>query len=359
MSSVPGTKNVNISLQAGYPELQVMVDREKAGSMGFSVYQVGATVEAAFKGKTATRLRDPVRGKEYDVVVRLAQPDRLDKGSLEKLPLASPMGQNVALSNVARVQKAFGPIDIIRKNQNRIVTVACNVAGRPLNAVTNDLAAKMKDMTVPPGFTITVGGSAKEMKESFVSLFYAAMLALLLVYMILAAQFESLLDPFIVMFSVPLGVLGVIWALFLAGMNLSVTAFLGIIMMIGIVVSNAILLVDCTNQLRKGGMELHQAVVTAGRTRFRPILMTSVVTILAMIPMALGLGESGEMMSPMAVSVIGGLAVSMVLTLVLVPTLYVIFEERFKREIVVEHPSRRATDPHPLRRKEDLATGMK
>ncbi len=331
MAATPGTKNVNVSLQAGYPELQVMVDREKAGSLGFSVYQIASTVEAAFKGKTATRFRDAVRGKEYNVVVRLAKQDRQDKASLDGLTMASPMGQNVALSNVARVQKAFGPIDIIRKNQNRIVTVSCYVAGRPLNAVTNDLTAKIKGLTVPAGFTLTIGGSAKDMKESFTSLLFAALLALLLVYMILAAQFESLLDPFIVMFSVPLGIMGVIWALFLAGMNLSVTAFLGIIMMIGIVVSNAILLVDCTNQLRQGGMELHQAVVTAGRTRFRPILMTSVVTILAMIPMALGMGESGEMMAPMATSVIGGLAVSMVLTLIFVPTLYVIFEERLRK----------------------------
>ncbi len=357
MASIPGTKSVNTSLQSGYPELQVQVDREKAGSLGLSVYQVAATVETAFKGKTATRFRDAVRGKEYDVVVRLAKEDRRDQSSLSRLTVASPMGQNVVLANVARVKKAFGPVDIIRKNQQRIATVSCDISGRPLNLATNELVAKLREVTIPPGFTLTVGGSAKEMSESFNSLFFAAHLALLLVYMILAAQFESLLDPFIVMFSVPLGILGVIWGLFLAGMNLSVVAFLGIIMMIGIVVSNAILLVDCANQLRRRGVELYEAVVLAGRTRFRPILMTSVVTILAMIPMALGMGESGEMMAPMAVSVISGLAVSMVLTLLLVPTLYVIFEERFKREIAVERPLRRADDPHPNRRATDLKPG--
>jgi len=331
IATIPGTKNAKVSLQAGYPELQVQVDREKAGSLGLSVYQVAATVETAFKGKTATRFRDAVRGKEYDVVVRLAKPDRRDQSSLSRLTVASPMGQNVVLSNVARVKKAFGPVDIVRKNQQRIAIVSCDIAGRPLNAVANELTAKLREVAIPPGFILTIGGTAKEMSESFTSLFFAALLALLLVYMILAAQFESLLDPFIVMFSVPLGIIGVIWGLFLAGMNLSVIAFLGIIMMIGIVVSNAILLVDCANQIRRSGVELYEAVVLAGRTRFRPILMTSIVTILAMVPMALGMGESGEMMAPMAVSVISGLAVSTVLTLVFVPTLYVLFEERLRK----------------------------
>lgn len=332
MGSIPGTKDVTVSLQSGYPELQILVDREKAGALGLSVYQVAGAVETAFKGTTATRFRDAWRGKEYDVVVRFAKQDRLDQASLARLSLASPLGQNVALTNVARIEKAFGPVDIARKNQQRIVMVSCDIAGRPLNTVVSELNAKLKGVPLPPGFTLTVGGSAKDMSESFQSLLFAVLLAILLVYMILAAQFESLLDPFIIMASVPLGILGVVWGLFLAGMNLSVIAFLGIIMMIGIVVSNAILLVDYTNKLRRRGVELYEAVELAGRTRLRPILMTSIVTILAMIPIALGLGESGEMMAPMAVSVISGLAVSMVLTLIFVPTLYVILERRVRRK---------------------------
>jgi HAE1 family hydrophobic/amphiphilic exporter-1 len=150
--------------------------------------------------------------------------------------------------------------------------------------------------------------------------------------MVLASQFESLLDPFVVLFSVPLGIIGVIWGLFFFGMNLSVIAFIGIIMMIGIVVSNAILLVDYSNQLRRQGMELYPAVVLAGRTRLRPILMTSLTTMLGMVPMALGMGESGETIAPLAVAVISGLAVSMLLTLVFVPSLYVIFEERLRKK---------------------------
>jgi HAE1 family hydrophobic/amphiphilic exporter-1 len=178
---------------------------------------------------------------------------------------------------------------------------------------------------------VEVGGSAKDMADSFKSLFYATLLAVMLVYMVLASQFESLLDPFVIMFSVPLGIVGVIWGLFLTGVNFSVIAFIGIIMLVGIVVSNAILLVDYANVLRREGMALYQAVIKAGHTRLRPILMTTLTTIVGMIPMALGIGESSETYAPLAISVISGLTASTVLTLIFVPTLYVLFEERLKK----------------------------
>jgi HAE1 family hydrophobic/amphiphilic exporter-1 len=332
MESVKGTKDVDVSRKEGMPELRVVVDRDKAGAMGLSVYQIAGAIETAFKGQTATRFRDSKFGKEYDVVVRLQPSDRNQLPDLRNLTVMSPAGQSVAVSNVASIEKAFGPVDITRKNQQRIITVSANATGA-IGSINSELTQKMSKLTIPEGFTVEVGGSAKDMAESFRSLLFAMLLAIMLVYMVLASQFESLRDPFIIMFSVPLGIVGVIWGLFLTGINFSVIAFIGVIMLIGIVVSNAILLVDYTNVLRKEGLELYQAVVRAGRTRLRPILMTTMTTIVGMIPMALGIGESSETYSPLAISVISGMIVSTLLTLVFVPTLYVIFEERNKKRV--------------------------
>lgn len=331
MNSIPGAKDARKTLQPGFPELQVMIDREKAGGFGLSTYQVAGSIETMFKGNTVTRFRDQRLGKEYDVVVRLTAEDRLDRAALANISFPSPIGQPVSLSNIAKIGLMQGPVDIARKNQQRQVNVSCDIKGRPLSEVSRDLTQKLAGLNIPPGFNIVVGGAAKDMQDSMKDLMLAALLAMLLVYMVLAAQFESLLDPFVVLFSVPLGIIGVVWGLFFFGMNLSVIAFIGIIMMIGIVVSNAILLVDYSNQLKRQGMELYQAVVLAGRTRLRPILMTSLTTMLGMVPMALGMGESGETIAPLAVAVIFGLSASMLLTLVFVPSLYVIFEERLRK----------------------------
>ncbi|HTY08760.1 MAG TPA: efflux RND transporter permease subunit, partial [Candidatus Edwardsbacteria bacterium] len=267
MATVKGTKDIDISRKEGMPELQVVIDRDKAGALGLSVYQIAGAIETAFKGKTATRFRDDRFGKEYDVVVRLREQDRSRLPDLRNLSVISPAGQLVSVANVAAIVKAFGPVDIGRKNQQRIITVSANASGRAIGSINEELSAKLAKLSIPEGFTIEVGGSAKDMAESFRSLFFAMLLAVVLVYMVLAAQFESLMDPFVIMFSVPLGIVGVIWGLFLTGVNFSVIAFIGVIMLIGIVVSNAILLVDYTNVLRRRGNELHEAVVRAGRTR--------------------------------------------------------------------------------------------
>jgi len=333
MEAVPGTRDVTVSRKEGMRELRIIVDRDKAGALGLSVYQVASAVETAFKGRTATRFRDSKLGKEYDVVVRLQKADRAKLSDLSRVSIMSPMGQPVALSNIARVEKAYGPVDIGRKNRQRIVTVSCANVGRAVGAINQDIEAKLGKLDIPEGFTVELSGSYKDQQESFKTLMYATLLAILLVYMVLAAQFESLRDPFVIMFSVPLGIVGVIWGLFLTGINFSVIAFIGVIMLVGIVVSNAILLVDYANVLRRQGMELYQAVVTAGRTRLRPILMTTLTTVFGMVPMALGIGESSETYKPLAIAVISGLLVSTVLTLVFVPTLYVIFEERVGRKM--------------------------
>ncbi|MBN1596452.1 efflux RND transporter permease subunit, partial [candidate division FCPU426 bacterium] len=336
IEKVPGVRDAEISREEGLPEMQIEIDRERAAQFGLSLAQVAQAIETAMAGKVATLYRDPVKGQEYNVLLRYQAKDRFSMQDLDRIFVVSPIGAKVSVANMARVKEGAGPVAIDRKNQERIITVSSQVSGRAPGDVAAEIQRRLKtEISVPNEFTVTVAGMYKDMVESFQNLLFALVLAILLVYMVLVAQFESLLDPFIIMFSVPLGIVGVIWGLFLSGYTLSVVSFLGIIMMAGIVVSNGILLVDFTNILRHRGKGLKEAVLEAGRTRLRPILMTSLTTILGMLPMALGLGEGGEVEAPMAVSVIFGLAASMVMTLVFIPTVYAIFEEKVKRSFKI------------------------
>ena len=202
---------------------------------------------------------------------------------------------------------------------------------RDLGSIAEDLERSFAGLQLPPGFSIRLAGQIQQQRETFSGLIFASMLALILVYMVMAAQFKSLIDPFIIMFSVPMGIPGVILMLFLTNTTLSTTSMMGVIMMLGIVVSNGVLLVDYTNVLRKRGLALRDAVVTGARTRLRPILMTSLATVVGLFPMAIGWGTGGETNAPLARAVVGGLTVSTLLTLFLVPTVYMILEERFPR----------------------------
>jgi multidrug efflux pump subunit AcrB len=227
---------------------------------------------------------------------------------------------------------ANSPVQIEHKNQQRIIDVEGNVSGRDLGSVANDIKRQIQKITIPAGFTVKVSGNVEQQQKTFLDLLLAFSLAILLVYVVMASQFQSLLDPFIIMFTVPLGIVGVFWTLFLTNTTLSVTSFQGVIVMVGIVVSNGILLVDYTNRLRGRGLPLHEAVVLAGRTRLKPILMTSLATVLGLIPMALGIGGESTQ-APLAISVIGGLTVSTLFTLFFVPALYTVFEDRLKRKL--------------------------
>ncbi|MGE5430072.1 MAG: efflux RND transporter permease subunit, partial [Syntrophomonadaceae bacterium] len=218
------------------------------------------------------------------------------------------------------------------KYQQRIVDVTANVTGRDLGSVAADINTKLSGLTVPPGFEIKLTGNVEQQQKTFRDLLLAFALAILLIYVVMASQFQSFIDPFIIMFTVPLGLVGVLWALFLTNTTLSVTSFQGIIVMIGIVVSNGILLVDFTNRLRMQDLNLHDAVVLAGRTRLKPILMTSLATVLGLIPMAAGIGGESTQ-APLAIAVIGGLTVSTLLTLFFVPALYMVFEMKFRRKL--------------------------
>ena len=243
------------------------------------------------------------------------------------MPIPVQGGKVVPLENAAELVQVFSPTQIERKYQQRIVHVTANTSGRDLGSIAQEIEKKIFQIKVPEGFTVSLKGARLEQQEAFRMLLFALILAVVLIYMVLASQFGSLLHPFLIMFSVPLGFIGVVWALFVTGSTLSVISFIGIIMMVGIVVSNAIILVDYINRLRQEeGVELREAIVKAGRIRLRPILMTTLTTTCGLIPMALGLGEGAEANASLAIAVIGGLLVSTFLTLVFVPTLYFIVE---------------------------------
>lgn len=332
IKGVPGTKDARVEREAGLPELQIRIDRDKASDLGLNVSYIANTIQTNMEGSVASFFRDPKLGKEYDILVQLKEEDRKNLFDLDRISLVLPTGGKIPLSSVTRVVKAEGPTRIERKNQQRMLMVTSQVSGRPAGSVAREVQTKIRDeLKVPSNFTVAVTGTYEDQQESFKSLFFAFLLAVALVYMVLAAQFESLLEPFIIMFSVPLGILGVIWGLFLTGFSVNVLSLIGVIMMAGIVVSNAILLVDYSNVLLRRGQPLYQAVVTAGRTRLRPVLMTTLTTMFALLPLAIGLGEGSEVQSPMAVSVISGLLVSTILTLIFIPTLYTIVQERIRK----------------------------
>ena len=330
--STPGAVDAQISQDPNLPQLKVVVDRDKAGALGVNVADVANNVATAIDGNIASLYQDPQNGNSYNILVRLNESDRDNIDDVKRLTVNSTSGQLVTLGNIANVEMSSSPVEIDRKYQQRIIDVTANTAGRDLGSVSADIQKKLNTLVVPSGFQVVQSGNITQQNSTFKSLGLALLLAIVMVYMVMASQFQSLVDPFIIMFTIPLGIAGVLWALFLTDTTLSVTSFEGVIVMVGIVVSNGILLIDYINRLRKRGMELHEAVMTGGRTRLRPILMTSLATVFGLIPMALGMGGD-KSQAPLAIAVIGGLTASTFLTLIFVPTLYTIFEEKFKRQL--------------------------
>ena len=330
--STPGAVDAQITRDDNLPELRIRIDREKAGTLGINVAQISNTINTCMNGTVASLYSDPLTGNQYNILVRLSEDYRSRIEDLNNIVLTTVDGQQVLLGNIASIEKTASPVQIDRKYQQRIVDVTANVSGRDLGSVADDIRAKLETLAIPQGFEVRLGGNVEQQQKTFRDLSLAFGLAILLVYVVMASQFQSLIDPFIIMFTVPLGIVGVFWTLFLTNTSLSVTSFQGVIVMVGIVVSNGILLVDYTNHLRMKDVPLHEAVVRGGRTRLKPILMTSLATVLGLIPMALGLGGESTQ-APLAIAVIGGLTVSTILTLFFIPTLYIVFEERFKREL--------------------------
>jgi len=328
MDKVPEVRNARVGRDDGRPELAIQVDRPKAALLGLSVTGVAESIRTAVGGTQAAFFREA--GNEYPIVVRLREEDRERVEDINDILVSTSQGQVVQAKNLLTLRNQAGPTEIQRKNQERIIRVTAEpevALSEALDAVN----ARLSEVTVPQDFSMGFGNEAEEQARAFAQLQLMLILAIVLVYAVMASQYESLRDPFIIMFSVPLAAIGVVLALKLTGTTFSLQAYIGVIMLAGIVVSNAILLVDYTNILRRRDkMPLREAVETAGRTRLRPILMTSLATILGLVPMSLGIGEGAELQAPLARVVIGGLVASTLITLVVVPTVYTLFEEGWK-----------------------------
>jgi HAE1 family hydrophobic/amphiphilic exporter-1 len=325
MADTPGVADVRVGRDEGRPEIAIRVDRPKAAMLGMSVQTVANTIQTNVQGTQAAQYRE--RGNEYPIIVRLREEDRQGIADIGDVLVSTPGGQVVPARNLLAVAREAGPTQIDRKNQERITRVNADVETALSDAV-QAVQQRLGEINVPPDFAVGFGAEVEEQARSFQQLQLVLILAVLLVYAVMASQYESLRDPFIIMFSIPVAAIGVVGGLLLTGTAFSMQAYIGIIMLAGIVVSNAILLVDYINTLRRrDGMALREAVEIGGRTRLRPILMTSIATMLGLVPMAIGLGEGGELQAPLARVVIGGLLASTMVTLVLVPTIYTLFEE--------------------------------
>jgi len=308
-----------------YPDYNVKIDRVKARMVGLSVSDIASTVLWSFVGNenNPSIYTDPRTGNEYNIVVQFDRPFRHSLEDLKNVFLTNQNGSPILLRNIATIVKGYSPNEVDRKYMTRLITITANPVGRPLGDIAKDLNTLLKKVDVPEGFSINLAGQIAEQKGTFLSLFLALLSSLFLVYMVLAIQFRSMWDPVIIMFTVPLGLTGVIWMFFLTGTNFSSIAFMGVIVTGGIAVSNGVLLVDYTSKLvRERGLSLEEAVVRGGKTRLRPVLMTSIATITGLLPMAIGLEVGSSNSIPLARAVIGGLTFATVFTLILIPLLY-------------------------------------
>jgi HAE1 family hydrophobic/amphiphilic exporter-1 len=342
---IKGIVDVETSVKESAPELQINIDRQRVADLGLSTTQIGQTVSTSILGTVATQFRD--QGDEFDIRVQLDKEARTNKEDIDNILIMTPRGEQIPLRAVAEVVYTKAPKEINREDQERMVTVSMGISNRSLSSVTKDVQSAIRQVSLPNDFRTEIGGTAEEQQESFMYLGIAFIVAIFLTYMVMASQFESFLDPFIIIFTIPMSFIGVALALIITGTSLSVMALVGMVMLVGIVVNNGIVLVDYINQLRERGHELFEAIKLGGKIRMRPVLMTALTTILAMLPLALGLGESGESWAPMARAVMGGLTIATVLTLIVIPVIYAVVEilagklnikreERFKTKYVEE-----------------------
>lgn len=321
LAEVEGVREIEDSISEGRPELQIRINRSLAAKFGLRSAQIGSAVKTAISGTIATRYE--VAGEEIDIRVKLASNDISSTQQIKDLLIPSPTGARVPLNRIADFSVEQGPREILRKNQVRYAQVTADIYGTNLGQVMPLIRERIdQNLSIPDGYQVEYGGEYKEMQDAFINLVYALLLAIVLVYMVMASQFESLIHPFIVMFTVPMAAIGVMLGLFITGHNFSVVSIIGVVMLAGIVVNNAIVLIDYVNTLRSKGSTIREALLEAAPIRLRPILMTTLTTILALFPLALGFGEGSEVQAPMAVVVIGGLTVSTLLTLYLLPVLY-------------------------------------
>ncbi len=336
LQTVPGLVDVRSSLEAGNPELQVVFDRDRLASLGLDMGVLSETLRDRVQGVVPTRFKE--QDRQIDIRIRNDQDERNSVADIRNLVLPGPQGQPIRLLSVADVSEARGPAEIHRLQQQRAAVVTANLEGRGLGAAVADVKDVLRRDPPATGLTTELGGQNKEMQVSFRSLQFAIALAIFLVYLVMAATFESFLHPLLVMFTIPLALVGVVAGLLATGTPVSVIVLIGVIMLVGIVVNNAIVLIDTINRLRRVGMDKAEAVIRAGHIRLRPILMTTLTTILGLLPMALSWGEGAELRAPLAITVASGLALSTLLTLVVIPAAYLVVPSRIQAEVPDERP---------------------
>ncbi|MCC6874160.1 MAG: efflux RND transporter permease subunit [Sandaracinaceae bacterium] len=347
LEGVEGVREASFSMLQGAPELSLRYDRERMRVLGVSPAVVANTVAAHYQGVTATSYRE--QGDEHLVRIRAPREERRDLDSLRYLPISLPSGGTVPLGSLVEIGDRLGPVDIERRDQRRMATVTVAGANVDLGTLTERVEAEVARTGVPEGVYVETGGTAEDLRDAFFKLAMAFLAALALVYMVMASQFESLLEPFVIMFTVPLAIVGVVLALFVTSTSIQVTALVGVILLGGVVVNNGIVLVDVLKRRRLEGADLMEASLEAGRTRLRPILMTALTTILGMVPLAFGLGDGAEIWAPMARAVVGGMIVATFLTLFVIPVVYVILagwiDRRRARRVLREEQAAAAAAP--------------
>lgn len=325
ISDIEGIHNPESSAAQGVPQMSIEIDKEKASSYGLTQDQIIGQIQLQFTGQVATMYRES--GQEMDVKLLYPEDERRTISDLEDLKVQSPTGATLSLSEIATFKESQGPVTLSRQNQQPQINVSSDIVDRDLNSIANDVEKKMEEMDLPEGYTYSMSGEAEDMIKSFSDLALALVFSIFLVYAVMAVQFENFLFPFIIMFSMPATIIGIVLGHFVMGISFSIPGFIGIIMLAGIVVNNSIILVDYIQILRRQGMDRYEAILEAGRSRLRPILMTTLTTVLAMVPLGLAIGEGAEMQQPLAVTIIFGLTVSSIFTLLLIPVVYTLFDD--------------------------------
>jgi HAE1 family hydrophobic/amphiphilic exporter-1 len=333
MSASDRFADIKTTVERGNPEIQIVFDQERAAKLGLAVRDIANRVVANVRGELATRYT--WRDKKIDVLVSSVDTRHSSIEEIRRLIVNPTSDRPVTLDAVAEVKVSQGPSEIRRVAQERVAIVTANLAYGDLGAAAAEAGAIVNRIPMPNGITALVSGQSEEMDESFKSMQFALILAIFLVYLVMASQFESLIHPLVILFTIPLALVGAVLALFITGTTINIVALIGVIMLAGIVVNNAIVLVDLINQLRAQGVERIDAIMEAGSARLRPILMTSLTTALGLLPMAMGFGEGSEVRTPMAITVIGGLVVSTMLTLLVIPVVYSLMDR--KRWSVAAH----------------------
>ncbi|TYB31782.1 MAG: efflux RND transporter permease subunit [Candidatus Mcinerneyibacterium aminivorans] len=326
VSEIKGVRNTSISRDMGKPEIQLDFNRERLYQSGLSVGSIGNQVRAQFSGLIASKYR--AEDEEYDIFMRLKDEYKKNISDIKGMYILNKMGNKIPLENLADVELSQGPVEIERKDQNRVIYVTANTYGRSFGEVASEVRDVLNRIEKPKGTDLVLTGQAKDQAKSFRLLALAVLAGIVLVYMVMASQFESLKDPFIIMFSIPFAFSGVFFILAITGVDLSIIVFIGMILLVGMVVNNAIVLIDYINLLRKRDYKLVDAILTACKQRLRPVLMTALTTMFGMLPLALSSGEGAESWIPLGISVIGGLFFSTFVTLILIPTIYMIIERK-------------------------------